>query len=204
MFFTFIVALFAGGFVATRSASYTVRPSAPIVGTAVWVLSIATVLVFGAVRLALVPMPLLRAPVGSVAGIPPAVAQAAPDLTAALSSGDVDRAISRLADPSVADRLSATAGVPRDEVASTLGNIRSRLESDRADPADALAQARTDLQRLAPSNPTSGTAASAVPVPAPQPQATIAGWVSFFVLIVSLACAIGGAAAGFRPVPYVR
>jgi len=197
IFFSFIIGLFTGGFVATRSGAYTTRPATTAMGTAVWVLSIAAVFFFGAVRAALVPTPLLRTPVGAP-DVPPAVAQAAPDLTAALAAGDVDRAVSRLADPMVANRIAATAGIPRDQVASTLAGIRGRLEANRADPASALAQARADLRTVVPA----GGASAAVPVPAPQPQATIMGWVTFFVLIASLGAAIGGAGAGFRPVVY--
>jgi hypothetical protein len=196
-FFTFIIGLFTGGLVATRSGAYTARPAAAAIGTAVWVLSIAAVCFFGAVRAALVPTPLLRAPVAT-ADVPPAIAQAAPDLTGALAAGDIDRAVSRLADPMVANRIAATAGVARDQLASTLAGIRGRLEANRADPASALAQARADLRTVVPP----AGASSAVPVPAPQPQATILGWVTFFVLIASLGAAIAGAAVGFRPVVY--
>jgi hypothetical protein len=204
MFFTFIIALFTGGFAATRTGFYTIRPAAGVVGTAVWVLSIAAVLVFGAVRFALVATPSPLSAVGLGNGIPPAVAQAAPDLTAALSSGDVDRAIARLADPSVADRIATSARVPRDRVVSTLAGIRGRLEANRTDPASALAQARTDLQALVPETATSGNVAPGVPIPSSQPQVTIAGWVSFFVLIASLGAAVGGARAGVRSLAYVR
>jgi hypothetical protein len=198
MFFTFIIALFAGGFTAARTGLYTTRPAAGVIGTAVWVLAIAAMFIFGAVRLALIPMPLLRTATGMLAGVP-TIAQAAPDLTAALANGNVDTAIAELGDSTVIDRVAATTGIPRDRVASTFATIRSNLEANRGDAARATADARTALQRLTPASPTAGAPAEAVPVPSPQPQATIAGWVSFFVLIVSLGAAIAGATAGFRP-----
>ena len=73
-FFTYIIALFGGGAVATRTGGYTVRPSGTVVGTAVWVLSLAAVLLFGVIRLALIATPLLRAPLGPADGMPPAIA----------------------------------------------------------------------------------------------------------------------------------
>jgi len=203
-FFTYIIAVFAGGVVATRTGRYTLRPSAAVVGTAVWVLSLVAVLLFGAIRLALISTPLLRAPLGPAGGMPPVIAQADPDLTAALTNGDVDRATGRLADPTTADRIASATGVPRDRVASTLGDIRARLSAERGDPSRALASARTTLAGLAAQAPGGSGAASGVPVPAPQPAATIVGWVTFFVLIASLGAAVAGAGVGFRSVAIVR
>jgi len=199
-FFTYIIALFSGGLVATRTGGYTRLPFASVVGTAVWVLSLAAVLLFGAIRVALISTPLLRAPLGPAAGIPPAIAQADPDLTTALTNGDVDRAIARLADPTTADRITTATGLPHDRVASTLGDVRSRLSAERGDPSRAVAAARTSLETLVAQAP---GAASAAPVPTPEPAATIVGWVTFFVLVASLGAAIAGARTGFRSIAVV-
>jgi len=199
-FFTFIIALFAGGMVSTRTGLFAARPSVSVQATTVWVLSIAAVLVFGAIRFALVTVPLLQLPgTARTFGAPPAIAQAAPDLSTALANGDVDRAVARLADPTTADRIAGAIGLPRDQVMASLADIRGRLEANRADPSAAVAAARTGLQNLVASVPNANRLASAVPEPMPQPAATIAGWVTFFVLVASLAAAIGGAAAGVRP-----
>jgi hypothetical protein len=204
-FFTYIIALFAGGVVATRTGGYTVRPSGTVVGTAVWVLSLAAMLLFGVIRLALIATPLLRAPFGPADGMPPAIAQADPDLAAALTNGDVDRATGRLADPTTADRIASATGVPRDRVTSTLADIRARLSAERGDPSRAIANVRTGLADVAARAPGGAGAASGVPVPAaPQPAATIVGWVTFFVLIASLGAAIAGAGVGFRSAAIVR
>src|SRR5262249_11772106 len=136
-------------------------------------------------------------------GIPPAIAQSDPDLTTALTNGDVDRAIARLADPTTADRITTATGLPHDRVASTLGDVRSRLSAERGDPSRAVAAARTSLETLVAQAPGSASAASAVPVPTPEPAATIVGWVTFFVLVASLGAAIAGARTGFRSIAVV-
>jgi hypothetical protein len=191
VFVTSIIALFAGGFVASRTADYDVHPAPSVVGTSVWVLAMAAAVVFGALRGATLmrSMPMMASANGT-----PTLAQAAPALDAALVSRDVGAVNAQLQDPATASRIAASSGLPNAQVTSTLASVRQQLQT-----TGNVDQARAQLEGMVGSARTNPAANGTMPVGGGT-AATIAGWVTFFILIATLAAAIGGAAVGIRPV----
>ena len=111
-------------------------------------------------------------------------------------NASVDEIVARLRDPTTASTLSSALGMPREEVATALGEMSNRVEAVRDNPAQAAAEVRNGVSNLA-ARARANLSQTAAQV---QPEATTSAWVAFGALLLSLLAAIAGAAVGRRGV----
>ena len=184
-----LLALFVGGFVATRIGAVFDRTTGFFEGVLVWVVSL---LLMGY---------LAASGVGSLAGgafklvggATQAVMQASgsPDV-----SGSVDQIIQRLKDPKTAQQIAGVTGMSQSEVQSSLSETAQRVENNRNNPAQAAAEAKQGMAQLYEKAKSSG--ALQQKAEEVKPQATRAAWITFGALLLSLLTAVLGAMAGRR------
>jgi hypothetical protein len=184
-----LLALFVGGFVATRIGAVFDRTTGFFEGVLVWVVSL---LLMGY---------LAASGVGSLAGgafklvggATQAVMQASgsPDV-----SGSVDQIIQRLKDPKTAQQIAGVTGMSQSEVQSSLSETAQRVENNRNNPAQAAAEAKQGITQLYEKAKSSG--ALQQKAEEVKPQATRAAWITFGALLLSLLTAVLGAMAGRR------
>lgn len=188
-----LIALFVGGFAATRMSMVWERGAAMLQGVLVWVVAMVAMLYLTASGIGLI--------VGAAGGLVSNAAQAAAgaasstsDELSSLSMGDVDTMIERLRSPETASRLATVLGMSQADVASTLDNIAADVEAVRENPAEAAAAVRrgaADLMSRAGQRMTA--AAESV-----QPEVATAAWSTFIAMLIALGAAVGGAAVGRR------
>jgi hypothetical protein len=184
-----LLALFVGGFVATRIGAVFDRTTGFFEGVLVWVVSL---LLMGY---------LAASGVGSLAGgafklvggATQAVMQTSgsPDV-----SGSVDQVIQRLKDPKTAQQIAGVTGMSQSEVQSSLSETAQRVENNRNNPAQAAAEAKQGMAQLYEKAKSSG--ALQQKAEEVKPQATRAAWITFGALLLSLLTAVLGAMAGRR------
>ncbi len=184
-----LLALFVGGFVATRIGAVFDRTTGFFEGVLVWVVSL---LLMGY---------LAASGVGSLAGgafklvggATQAVMQTSgsPDV-----SGSVDQIIQRLKDPKTAQQIAGVTGMSQSEVQSSLSETAQRVENNRNNPAQAAAEAKQGMAQLYEKAKSSG--ALQQKAEEVKPQATRAAWITFGALLLSLLPAVFGAMAGRR------
>ena len=184
-----LLALFVGGFVATRIGAVFDRTTGFFEGVLVWVVSL---LLMGY---------LAASGVGSLAGgafklvggATQAVMQTSgsPDV-----SGSVDQIIQRLKDPKTAQQIAGVTGMSQSEVQSSLSETAQRVENNRNNPSQAATEAKQGMAQLYEKAKSSG--ALQQKAEEVKPQATRAAWITFGALLLSLLTAVLGAMAGRR------
>jgi hypothetical protein len=191
-FITLLVALFLGGLVSTKVTDRPDRPAAVMHGALVWVLfSLFTVWMIGS-GISLGLSGLFGAVSGLARGATTAVAAGGGDLVQTLGLNDPNQVIQKLDDPATASTLAAATGMSTEEAKAALGNLRSRVEAVRDDPARVTAEVRDFLAQYAERAKQQALATAAKA----QRGATIGSWITFGVMIVTLGISIAGAMGG--------
>jgi hypothetical protein len=189
-----LIALFVGGWVATRVGAITDRTTGFFEGSLVWVLSL--LLMAWAATSGI--STLASGAFSIVGGASQAVGQAVQsqggiDLDV---SGSVDEIAARLRDPQTAQRIASITGLPVANVQQTLEQTAQRVEASRDDPAAAANAAREGAASLMQQARSSG--ALERQAERIQPAASQAAWGTFGALVISLLAAVIGAMVGRR------
>jgi hypothetical protein len=187
---TLLIALFVGGWAATRLSMLWERTTALYEGMLVWVISMVLILYLAASGIGLVASGTL-----GIVGHATQALGSSVDGTG-LSSGSVDQMVGRLRDPQTSASLAGALNMPREDVSKTLNDMSARVEAARDNPQQAAAEVRRGVSEMTSRAKQSlqQTAASA------QPEASATAWLTFIALVLSLLAAIGGAAMGRRGV----
>lgn len=191
-FITLLVAVFLGGLVSTKVTDRPDRPGAVMHGALVWVLFFVFTLWMIANGVSLGLSGLFGAVSGMARSATTAVAVGGGDLVQTLGLNDPNQVLAKLDDPRTASTLAAATGMSEEEARAALGNLRPRIEAARDDPARVTSEIRDFLAQYSERAKQQGLAAAAKA----QHGATIGSWITFGVMIVSLAVAIGGAMGG--------
>jgi hypothetical protein len=105
--------------------------------------------------------------------------------------------MARLEDPATAATLAAATGMSTEEAQAALGNLRTRVDAVRDDPARVTAEVRDFLTQYTARAKQQALAAAATA----QRGATKGAWITVGVMVVSLGVAIASALGG---VPSIR
>lgn len=186
---TLLIALFLGGMVATRTGMVHDRAVGITEGVLVWVLSILALIYMAGSGIGMLSSGVFGALGGAAQGAAAAVKNV--DVTQ-LASGDVDQIVARMKDPATVRLVAAATGMPEQEARSTLGEIAQRVETARADPAGASAQARAGMEQLAEK---AGARVERAAAQA-QPYAAATLWSTLGAMVAALLAAIVGAMFG--------
>lgn len=191
-FITMLVALFLGGMVSTTVTDRPDRPGALIHGVLVWVLfSLFTVwMIASGISLGL--SGLFGAFSGLARGATTAVAAGGGDLVQTLGLNDPNRVIEKLDDPATASTLAAATGISTEEARAALGDLRTRVQAVRDDPARVAAEVRDFLAQYAERAKEQALVAAAKA----QRGAKIGSWITFGAMVVGLGVSIAGAMGG--------
>ena len=191
-FITLLIAMFLGGLVSTKVTDRPDRPGAVMHGALVWVLFFLFTLWMIGSGISLGLSGLFGAISGVARSATTAVAAGGGDLVQTLGLQDPNQVIAKLDDPATASTLAAATGMSTEEARTALGNLRSRVEAVRDDPARVAAEVRDFLAQYAERAKQRGLAAAAQA----QHGATIGSWITFGVMVVTLGVAIAGAMGG--------
>jgi hypothetical protein len=194
-FISLLVAFFFGGMVSTQVTDRPDRPGAVIHAVLVWVLLMVSILWLMVSGISLGMSGLFSA-VGTLArGATAAVgigAVAGGDLAQRLGLDDPNQVLAKLDDPRTASALATATGMSTEEARAALSDLRSRIEAVKDDPARVTAEVRNFLAQYSERAKQQGLAAAA----SAQRGATIGSWITFGVMVVTLAVAIAGAISG--------
>jgi hypothetical protein len=190
---TLLVALFVGGWVATRTGVVHDRAAGVVEGVLVWVLSILTVIYMASSGVGM----LAGGVFGALGSVTRSATQAVSGMDVqGIASGDVNQILARLDDPKTAQTVAALTGTSQDEARQRISEIRGRVEAARDNPQQAAAEAKRGLQEVA------SKAASRVETAAAeaQPYASATMWSTLAAMVVALIAAVVGAMIGRRQV----
>jgi hypothetical protein len=129
---------------------------------------------------------------GLARGATTAVATGGGDLVQTLGFNDPNQVLQKLDDPATASALAAATGMSTEEARAALGDLRSRVEAAKNDPARVTAEVRNFLAPYAERAKQQALAAAAKA----QRGATLGAWVTFGVMLVGLGVAMAGAMGG--------
>ena len=187
-----LIALFLGGWVSTRIGAIFDGTTGFFEGVLVWVVSVLLMLYFAGSGIGMLAGGAFKLVGGAAQALGSVVqSQGAPDV-----SGSVEQMIQRLKDPKTAEQIAAATGMPASEVQATLSETAQRVENNRANPAQAAAEAKNGVAQLMEKAKSSG--ALQQKAEEVKPEATRAAWVTFGALLLSLFAAVFGAMAGRR------
>jgi len=187
-----LLALFIGGWVATRIGAIFDGTTGFFEGALVWIVSILLMLYFAGSGISMLAGGAFRLVGGATQALGSVVqSQSTPDV-----SGSVDQMIQRLKDPQTAQQIASATGMARSEVEATLSETAQRVENNRNNPTQAAAEAKKGVAQLMEKAKSSG--ALQQKAQEIQPQATRAAWITFGALVLSLLAAVLGAMAGRR------
>lgn len=192
-----LVALFVGGMVSTRIGAISDGATGFFEGALVWVVSILLMLYFASSGVSMLAGGAFQM-VGGAAQALGGVVQGQPIDT----SGSVDQIVQRLKDPKTAQQIAAATGMQQSEVQATLSETAQRVENNRDNPAQAAAEAKQGVAQLMEKAKSSG--ALEQKAEEVKPQATMAAWITFGALVLSLLAAVLGAMSGRRTDEEVR
>jgi hypothetical protein len=188
-----LLALFVGGFVATRIGAITDRTTGFFEGALVWVVSLLLMAYSAASGVSMLAGGAFKL----VGGASQAIGTVMQGTGAGVDvSGSVDQILARLKDPQTAQQIAQATGMPANEVQLTLNDTAQRVQQNRDNPTQAAAEARDGLKRLMDQASSSG--ALERKAEELQPAATRAAWIAFGALVLSLIAAVLGAMAGRR------
>jgi hypothetical protein len=196
-FITLLVAVGLGGLVSTTVTNRPDRAGAVLQGALVWTLCSLCIVWMLASGISLGLSGLFGAMSGLAQSATTAVAAGGGDLVQALGLHDATQVITRLDDPATAATLATATGMSTEEATAALGNLRTRVDTVRDDPAQVTAEVRAFMAQYAERAKQQALAAAA----AAQRGAKTGAWMTVGVLVVSLGVAIAGALGG---VPSVR
>jgi hypothetical protein len=187
-----LLALFIGGWVATRIGAIFDGTTGFFEGVLVWVVSVLLMLYFASSGIGMLASGAFNLVGGAAQALGSVVqSQGAPEV-----SGSVDQMIQRLKDPKTAEQIAAATGLARSEVEATLNETAQRVEKNRGNPAQAAAEAKNGMAQLMQKARSSG--ALQQKAEEMKPGATRAAWITFGALVLSLLAAVIGAMAGRR------
>lgn len=187
-----LIALFVGGMVATRVGLIHDRTTGAFEGALVWVLSMLLLAYMATTGV----RTLLGGAFNLVGGAAQTVGAVAGASGAEFSTGTVDEIVQRLRDPQTARVVAGATGMPEADVRESLSQTAARVEAARNNPAQAAAEARegvADIYNRARAEGRIEAAAERV-----QEGAATTAWVTFGVMLVTLAMAVWGAMTGRR------
>jgi hypothetical protein len=196
-FLTLLVAVGLGGLVSTTVTNRSDRAGAVLHGALVWTLCSLCIVWMIASGISLGVSGLFGAMSGLAQSATTAVAVGGGDLVQALGLNDSTQVMTRLDDPATAATLATATGMSTEEATAALGTLRTRVDTVRDDPAQVTTEVRTFMAQYAERAKQQALAAAA----AAQRGATEGAWMTFGVMVVSLAVAIVGALGG---VPSIR
>jgi hypothetical protein len=192
---TLLVAYFLGGLVSTMVTDRPDRGGALVQGALVWTLASGVLLWLLGQGISLGASGLLGALSGltrTAASAVGATVAGGGDLAQQLGLTDAPRVLDRLEDPQTVTLFASVTGLSPAEARTALGQVRSRVEAVRDNPERVAAEVRSFLaQHKERAQQQALKAAAAV-----QEGATVGSWVTFIVLVLTLAVAILGALAG--------
>jgi hypothetical protein len=188
-----LLALFIGGWVATRIGAIFDGTTGFFEGALVWVVSVLIMLYFASSGIGMLAGGAFRLVGGAAQALGSVVQSGAANVDV---SGTVDQMIQRLKDPKTAEQIAAATGMPASEVQATLSETAQRVENNRNDPKQAAAEAKNGVAQLMEKAKSSG--ALQQKAEEMKPQATRAAWITFGALLLSLLAAVLGAMAGRR------
>jgi cytochrome c-type biogenesis protein CcmH/NrfG len=190
-FITLLVAVFLGGMVSTQVTDSPDRAGAVIHAVLVWVLFLLIImyLIVSGMSLGLTG---LFGAAGAVTRGATATVGAGGDLTQLLGLDDPNRVLQRLDDPRAASTLATATGMSSQEAQAALTSLRARVEAVKDDPARVTGEVRTFIAQYAERAKQQALAAAA----SAQRGVSIGSWITFGVMVVSLAVAIAGALIG--------
>lgn len=196
-FITLLVAVGLGGLVSTTVTNRSDRAGAVLHGALVWTLCSLGIVWMIASGISLGLSGLFGAMSGLAQSATTAVAAGGGDLVQALGLNDPTQVMARLEDPATAATLATATGMSTEEATAALGNLRTRVDAMRDDPAQVTAEVRTFVAQYAERAKQQALAAAATA----QRGATTGAWITVGVMVVSLGVAIAGALGG---VPSIR
>jgi hypothetical protein len=190
-----LIAYFLGGLMATRVTDRPDRGGALMHGALVWTLtSVFLIWLLGqGISLGLSSL------FGALSGLTHTVTTAVTstvtkgeDLAQSLGLTDPTQVINRLDNPETASLFASAVGMSAEEARATLAQFRSRIEAVRDNPEGVATEVRTFLAQYKERAEQQALRAAA----AAQQGATVASWVTFGVLALTLVASILGALAG--------
>jgi len=187
-----LLALFIGGFAATRIGAITDRATGFFEGALVWVVSILLMAYFASSGIGMLAGGAFK----MVGGASQAIGTVVQSQGGVDVSGGVDQILARLKDPKTAQQIAQVTGVPENEVQATLSDTARRVEASRDNPTQAAAEAKQGMTQLMEKAKSSG--ALQQKAEEVKPAASKAAWMAFGALVLSLVMAIIGAMAGRR------
>ena len=191
---TLLIALFVGGWVATRAGMVHDGATGMIEGVLIWVLSILTLIYMASSGVALLASGVFGS-IGTVTQSATAAVRGSVDVDA-IARGDVSQITARLNDSKTVSAVAAATGMPEAEARTTLSTIATKVDAAKDDPARAADEARQGLKDIA-----SRAAARAEQAAArAQPAASATMWTALASMILGLIAAIAGAMLGRRQV----
>ncbi|HEX6267004.1 MAG TPA: hypothetical protein VFZ81_08905 [Burkholderiales bacterium] len=186
-----LLALFVGGMVATRIGAISDGTTGFFEGALVWVVSILLMLYFASSGVSMLAGGAFQMVGGAAQALGGVVQSQGIDV-----SGSVDQIVQRLKDPKTAQQIASATGMQQSEVQATLSETAQRVENNRDDPAQAAAEARAGMAQLMEKAKSSG--ALEQKAEEMKPRATMAAWITFGALVLSLLAAVLGAMSGRR------
>ena len=191
---TLLIALFVGGWVATRAGMVHDGATGMIEGVLIWVLSVLTLIYMASSGVGLLASGVFGS-IGSVAQSATAAVRGGVDVEA-MASGDVSQITARLNDPKTVSAVAAATGMQEAEARAKLSEIASKVDAAKAEPARAAAEVRQGLKDLT----SRATARAEQAAARAQPAASTAMWTTLGSMVVALLAAIAGAMVGRRQV----
>ena len=189
-----LLALFFGGWAATRMGAISDRATGFCEGALVWVVSILLVGYAAASGIGMLAGGAFKIIGGATQAIGTVVQSqtgGSPDV-----SGSVDQIVQRLRDPNTAQQIARATGMEPQQVQSALNDTAQRVEQARDNPGEAVQAAKQGVAQLMEQARSSG--ALEQKAEEIKPAATRAAWISFAALLLSLFTAVFGAMAGRR------
>jgi hypothetical protein len=188
-----LLALFIGGWVATRIGAIFDGTTGFFEGALVWIVSVLLMLYFASSGIGMLAGGAFRLVGGAAQALGTVVQSGGANVDV---SGNVDQMIQRLKDPKTAEQIASATGMPAGEVQATLSETAQRVENNRNNPTQAAAEAKNGMAQLMEKAKSSG--ALQQKAEELKPQATRAAWITFGALLLSLLAAVLGAMAGRR------
>lgn len=190
---TLLIALFVGGWAATRSSMVHDGTAGMIEGVLVWVLSVLSLIYMAGSGVSL----LASGVFGSIGTVTQGAVAAVRTVDVdAITQGDASQISSRLNDSKTIALVSGATGMPEAEARAKLAEIAAKVDVAKDDPARAADDARQGLKDLG-----SRAAARAEQAAArAQPYASATMWMTLASMVLGLIAALAGAMIGRRQV----
>ncbi len=188
-----LVALFIGGLVSTRIGAITDGATGFFEGALVWVVSILMMVYFAGSGVSMLAGGAFQMVGGATQAIGSVMQAGGANVD---MSGSVDQIIQRLRDPQTAQQIASATGMQQSEVQATLSETAQRVENNRNNPTQAVADAKAGMAQLMEKAKSSG--ALEQKAQEVQPKASRAAWITFAALVLSLLAAVLGAMSGRR------